>query len=135
MSEDEGGSVPEAPAEEAETVIDVSAPVEETPVGEPAAPPPAGTPASIINRLMTDKKLAALFIVGIVILAGVFAVSSGMFDDDGSDSSGSDHIDGNVSMPLNILEPVWLERELTTVVMSQDNPDGVIGYEPSLAID
>jgi len=136
MSEGEGEPVPEVPAEEAETVIDVSAPVEEAPVGEPAAPPPANTPGGLITRLMADKKLAALFIVAIVILAGVFAVSSGMFDDDGSDPSGSDHIDGNVSMPLNILEPVWLERQFPALGLgSQDYPDYVIGYEPSLAVD
>jgi len=133
MSEGEGEPVPEVPAEEAEAVIDVSAPVEEAPVGEPASPPP-GTPASIINRLMTDKKLATLFIVAIVILAGVFAATSGVFDEDGGgSSSGTQPGGGNVSLPLAPLEPVMLERALYDPL--QDIPEGVIGYEPSLAID
>lgn len=135
MSEGEGEPVPEGQPEEVETVIDVSAPVEETPVGEAAAPPPAGSPTNIITRLMTDRKLAAIFVVAIVLLAGVAAVSTGVFDDDGSGST-KDIIDDNVTIPLNPLEPVFLEREFPALGLgSQDHPDYVIGYEPSLAVD
>jgi len=104
-------------------------------VGEPATPPPTRVPGPI-SSLLSDRRLMALLVVVLVVLAGMYAAMSGIFEEEGRTTPGSVPHDGNASMPLGFLEPVMLDRELQALGTStQDIPKGVIGYEPSLAVD
>ncbi|MCI0497071.1 MAG: glycoside hydrolase, partial [Thermoplasmata archaeon] len=128
----DGTPVQAPPAPEAEPEV-VSISVE----AQPASPPPSPAPArrSPLAPILANRKLLAVGVVAIVVLAGTFAVLN--MDDDDDDDGGSPYIppDSNVTMPLVLGEPVMLKRAYFDPLGFQDIPDGVIGYEPSLAVD
>ncbi len=91
------------------------------------------------HSTMPDRRLSlseggrgSLFALTAILLI-VLASNAGCFGSDNNNSGGGGK--GTGELTVNYLEPVMLKRALFDPSGNQIYPDGVIGYEPSLAVD
>lgn len=80
---------------------------------------------------MKDKKVILVILI-IVLLLIIPAYYGGFFDKDNGHKK-----DKGMENDLKLVfkTPVMLERSLANPLSMQDNPNGAIGYEPSIAVD